>query len=109
MPWKPWATQCGWYAPMPTHADTARAQVCLNHAAFDFHDRIMERLRMRPEIVSASPVVIRPFMGPSVGMSRVVLEGQSTTKARATPSSARRGRAGVFSAPLYSDSQRPRL
>ena len=85
LPWQPWATQCGWYGPLPTPVDTARAQVCLNQSAFDFHDRIMERLRVQPEIVSLSPVVLPPFLGPSAGMSRVVVEGQSDEEGKSNP------------------------
>jgi putative ABC transport system permease protein len=48
-------------------------------------DRIFTRLRAVPGVVSLTPVIIPPFLGPNVWQWRPVVEGQSQAEADATP------------------------
>src|SRR5262249_43936891 len=72
---------------LPTHADSVRAQACVNTAAFDFHDAIMSRLRPRPEVVSLSPVLLPPFAGGGnvYASRRVVADGQTEEQGATGP------------------------
>ncbi len=85
MPWRPWVTRCGGDKPQFSAADTARVGECTARLLFDFHDRIMTRLRLLPDVVSISPVAVPPFLGPSVWMTKIAAEGQSATDAESNP------------------------
>ncbi len=85
MPWRPWVTRCGGDRPGLTAADSTRVGQCTDLAAFDFHDRIMVRLRQLPAVVSISPVAVPPFLGSSVWMAQIAPEGESETEVQRNP------------------------
>jgi putative ABC transport system permease protein len=85
LPWQAWYAQCGMNGELRTAADSARATACYNARDFDFHDRVMARLRSVPGITSVSPVAVPPFLGSSVFMMQIVAEGQSASDAERNP------------------------
>jgi putative ABC transport system permease protein len=85
LPWRNYAADCRPTGSVLTASDSAKWSACAASINFSAHERIMERLRALPEVVSISPAAAPPFLGSNVWMGRFAAEEQSDAEAKSNP------------------------
>jgi len=84
-PYDRYIQACGGLPPTTDSVATARMGHCVDQHVFTMHDRAEADLASLPDVVSASTIVVHPFLGPSVFMTKVVADHQSETEGAGNP------------------------
>ena len=77
LPWQQHIVDCKPQDGARTAADTSAWQHCLDETNYAGHERVMTSLRAVSGVVAVSPVVVPPFLGPTVWMGRYAAREQS--------------------------------
>jgi predicted permease len=85
LPFDRYLRECNGPASPDDSAATEAVSRCTNQRVFGLHDRIESMFARMPAVAHASSILVQPFLGPSVFMTRVEADHQGQTEGDANP------------------------
>ena len=85
LPFDRYLRECNGPASPDDSAATEAVSRCTDQRVFGLHDRIESMFARMPAVAHASSILVQPFLGPSVFMTRVEADHQGQTEGDANP------------------------